>query len=145
MTAFAIRVSSVDDLFDPFSAEPLVERPLRDQVRERILNAWIDTREERPGHLTVDLPESERREDLGDRVEAAIRHDLTAAYESSRRPFIFTRSERREALVAFSFLVVLGWVAMWQPAQQIFKAVSLWLSRNRYEELALVPIEVNWV
>ncbi len=41
-------------------------------------------------------------------------------------------------------LVVLGWVAMWQPAQQMFSAVSLWLSRNRYEELAQVPIEVTW-
>ena len=41
-------------------------------------------------------------------------------------------------------LVVLGWVAMWQPAQQMFQGVSLWLSRNRYEELAQVPIEVTW-
>ena len=41
-------------------------------------------------------------------------------------------------------LVVLGWVAMWQPAQQMFQGISLWLSRNRYEELAQVPIEVTW-
>jgi hypothetical protein len=170
--AFAIRVPSIEDLFDPFSAEPLDQRPLREEVRERILRAWIDTREERPEHLTVQLPEVERREGLGERLQSAIRHDLGEAYEASKHLFIFSRGERREALLAFSFLVaclvasslidqatenhtvfvgisqglvVLGWVAMWQPAQQMFHAVSLWLSKARYEELAQVPIEVTWV
>ena len=41
-------------------------------------------------------------------------------------------------------LVVLGWVARLQPAQQMFQGISLWLSRNRYEQLAQVPIEVTW-
>lgn len=172
MLAFAIRVPSVDDLFDRFSAEPLDSRPLSDEVRERILRAWIDTRDERPDHLTVELPESERREGLGERLQGAIRHDLEAAYQSSKHLFVYTRSERREAVVAFLFLVVcliasnlvdqltsdrtftvglsqglvvLAWVALWQPAQQMFGAVSLWLSRNRFEELADVPIEVVWV
>lgn len=172
MLAFAIRVPTVEDLFDSYSAEPLDQRPLSDEVRDRILRAWIDTREERPDHLTVELPESERREGLGERLEAAIRHDLTVAYESSKHLFVYTRSERREALVAFGFLVVclvasnlvdqvtsdrtftvglsqglvvLAWVALWQPAQQMFGAVSLWLSRNRFEELSEVSIEVVWV
>ncbi len=172
MLAFAIRVPSVEDLFDPFSTEPLDQRPLRENVRERILRAWIDTREDRPEHLTVELPEGERRDGLGERLQEAIRHDLNEAYEASKHLFVFTRGERREAAVAFSFLVVcliasnlfdeatanetlfvgvsqglvvLGWVAMWQPAQQMFQAVSLWLSRNRYHELSQVPIEVTWV
>jgi hypothetical protein len=82
---------------------------------------------------------------------------------------VFTRAERREAGVAFVFLVlclfaaslvdqwtandalftsisqglvVLGWVAMWQPAQQVFHAVSRVLSRGRYRELSEVPIEI---
>jgi len=168
---FAISVNSIDDLFDQFSAEPLADRPLREEVRERILRVWIDTRDERPEHLAVELPIGERREGLGDGVREAIRNDLERAYAASKHLFIFTRSERREALLAFSFLVVcliasslvdqvtenqtvfvgisqglvvLGWVAMWQPAQQMFQAVSLWLSRSRYEELAQVPIEVSW-
>ncbi len=172
MQAFAIRAPSVEDLFDPFSAEPLQARPLREEVRERILRAWIDTREERPDHLTVELPAGERRDGLGEHLRVAIRNDLTSAYDASRRLLIFpARSERREALVAFMFLVfcliasslfdqltrnetlflaisqglvVLGWVAMWQPAQQLFRAVSLWLSRKRYRELAQVEIEIDW-
>ena len=30
-------------------------------------------------------------------------------------------------------------------SRQLFQAISLWLSRNRYRELAEVPIEVSWV
>jgi hypothetical protein len=171
VSAFAISVNSIDDLFDDYSAEPLASRPLRDEVRERILNAWIDTREGRPEHLSVELPVEQRRDGRGEQVQAAIRHDLERAHDASQHIFRFTRSERREATVAFSFLVVclvasslfdewtdnealfvgisqglvvLGWVAMWQPAQQMFQAVSRWLSRSRYEELAQVPIEVTW-
>jgi len=84
---------------------------------------------------------------------------------------VFSRSGRREALIAFGFLVVcllasslvdqvtendalfvsisqglvvLGWVAMWQPAQQLVQAISLRLSKKSYEELAALPIEVSW-
>ena len=169
--AFAISVNSIDDLFDPFTAEPLERRPLREEVRERILRAWIDTREARPEHLSVELPIDQRREGVGEDVRAAIRLDLERAFEASKHLFSFTRSERRETLIAFGFLVicllassavdsatgndalfvgvsqglvVLGWVAMWQPAQQMVQAVSLRLSKDRYEELAEIPIEVSW-
>jgi hypothetical protein len=171
MEAFAIRAPSIDDLLDPYSAEPVEQRPLREDVRDRILRAWIDTREQRPSHLTVELPAEHKREGLGPHVEAAIRNDLVATYEASRRLHVFTRAERREAQVAFTFLVVclvasslidtatsndaffssisqglvvLGWVAMWQPAQQVFQAISRMLSRSRYRELSQVPIEIEW-
>ncbi|GIK76906.1 MAG: hypothetical protein KJ006_11040 [Thermoleophilia bacterium] len=169
--AFAISVNSIDDLFDPYTAEPLASRPLRAEVRERILRAWIDSREERPDHLSVELPVGQRRAGVGEDVRDAIRSDLERAYRASGHLLVFTRSERREALIAFSFLVVcllasslvdrvtdddalfvgvsqglvvLGWVAMWQPAQQLVQALSLRLSRKRYRELTLIPIEVSW-
>ena len=172
MQTFAIRVPSVDDLLDPYSVEPLDRRPLREDVRERILRAWIDTRSERPSHLTVQLPTSERRGQETTGLEEAIRRDLAQTYEASKRLLVFSRGERREAEVAFLFLVisllasslvdsvtandalfsgisqglvVLGWVAMWQPAQQVFSAVSRRMSRSRYRELSQVPIEVAWV
>ncbi len=171
MEAFAIRAPSVDDLLDPYSAEPVERLPLRDDVRERILLAWIDTREQRPSHLSVELPTDARRDHLDAELEAAIRNDLEATFEASKRFHVFARAERREAGVAFVFLVlclfaaslvdewtandalftsisqglvVLGWVAMWQPAQQVFHAVSRVLSRGRYRELSEVPIEIAW-
>ena len=170
-SAFAISVNSIDELFDPYTAEPLDRRPLREEVRERILRAWIDTREARPGHLSVELPIGQRRDGLGEDVRAAIRLDLERAFEASKHLFSFTRSERRETVIAFCFLVVcllassvvdtatnndalfvgisqglvvLGWVAMWQPAQQMVQAVSLRLSKDRYQELSQIPIEVSW-
>ena len=57
MGGFAISVNSIDDLFDQFSAEPLADRPLREEVRERILRVWIDTRDERPEHLVGRAPD----------------------------------------------------------------------------------------
>jgi hypothetical protein len=168
---FAIRVPSVDDLLDPYSAAPLEERPLQEDVRERILGAWIDTREERPSHLTVQLPAEEERDGLAERLERAIRHDLESTYEGSRRLRSRSRSQRRQTRIAFVFLVaclvvsglidrlaggdpliegisqgfvVLGWVALWGPADRGFRAVARRLSRKDYRELAQVPIEVTW-
>ena len=170
-SAFAISVNAIDDLFDPYTAEPLASRPLREEVRSRILNAWIDAHDDRPDHLSVELPIGERREGRDVDVATAVRGDLRGAYESSRNLRVFSRSGRREALIAFGFLVVcllasslvdqvtendalfvsisqglvvLGWVAMWQLAQQLVQAISLRLSKKSYEELAALPIEVSW-
>ena len=172
MASFAIRAPSVDALLDPFSVGPLAERPLTDEVRDRILWAWIDTRHDRPSHLSVELPESERREGMAEKLKAAIRHDLEETYASSRKWLSVSRSERRETLIAFSFLivclllssmidqatandaffgsvsqglVVLGWVALWSPAQRLFATVSRRLNRKRYRELAQAKIEIEWV
>jgi hypothetical protein len=169
---FAIRVTTPDELFDAYSAAPLENRPLSDEVRSRILAAWIDTRDERPSHLSVELPPDQREEHLASRIEEAIRYDFVETTDAARRLHVFTRSERREAAVAFLFLigcvlgatlvdqvtkndafftslsqglVVLGWVAMWQPAQQVFTAISRRLSYQRYRELSEVPIEVRFV
>ena len=82
MAPFAIRAPSVDALLDPYSVEPLERRPLQEEVRDRVLRAWIDTRRERPSHLSVELPASERQGDLGSRLQAAIRNDLARTYEA---------------------------------------------------------------
>ena len=171
MNRFAVRAPSLDYLLDPYSAEPLERRPLTDEVRERILDAWIDTREHRPAGLAVELPTELRRPGLAGKLEAAIRADLeeTAAETSKLR--IYSRAELRQAQIAFVFLVVclfasnlvdratgdegffdsvsqglvvLGWVAMWGPADRFFRAVVRRLSHRRYRELAAVPIEVVW-
>ena len=96
----------MEDLLDPYDPEPLDQRPLQYEGRERILRAWIDTREERPNHLTVELPAEQRDPDLARRLEAAVRRDLAATYEASKHLRVFTRGERREAWIAFCFLAV---------------------------------------
>jgi hypothetical protein len=168
---FAIRVPALDYLLDPYSVEPLERRPLTDEVRERILSAWVDTRDERPDRLTVEIPSELRREGLAKRLEAAIRHDLQQSSEQTAKLRIYSRSVLRRAQIAFVFLagclfasnlvdrafgeegladslaqglVVLGWVAMWGPADHFFRAVFDRLSHKRFRELAEVPIEVVW-
>jgi hypothetical protein len=169
---FGIRVSSVDDLLDPYSVEPVEKRPLRDDVRDLILYEWIDTREERPTRLVVQMPASQRRPELDRRLSAAIRDDLEQTYAESGRIRTFTRSERHEAWIGLGLLVIcrtiagaidrsanetglldsisqgivlLGWVALWRPAERYVRAVSRRLNRRRYRELAQVSIEFDWV
>ncbi len=172
MPEFAIRAPSVDDLLDPYSVGVLERRPLHDEVRDRILHAWLEARKERPEYLSVQLPADERREGLDERLQTAIRNDLQKTYETSRRWRFFTRGQRREAWIGFFFLiiclllsgmvdrasggdpvldgisqgfVVLGWVALWKPAELVFRGVNRRMSRKRYRELSKVPIEVTWV
>jgi hypothetical protein len=171
VSRFAIRVPTIDDLLDPYSVEPLERRPLTDAIRERILEAWIDTREERPERLTIELPTELRRDGLGGQLESAIRTDLQETSEETAKLRIYSRGELRQAQIAFVFLVVclfasnlvdratgnegfadsvaqglvvLGWVAMWGPADRFFRAVFRRLSHKRFRELAAVPIEVTW-
>ena len=42
-------------------------------------------------------------------------------------------------------LVVLGWVALWSPAQRLFATVSRRLNRRRYHELSEAAVEIEWV
>lgn len=171
MERFAIRVPTLGDLLDPYSVEPLERRPLTDEVRDRIFDAWIDTREERPQALTVVVPSDLKRAGLDEELETAIRKDLRDTAEEAGHLTIYSRSDLRQAQIAFAFLVVclftsnmvdraagedgffdslaqglvvLGWVAMWGPADKLFRAVTRRLSHKRYRELAEVPIEVAW-
>jgi hypothetical protein len=171
VSRFAIRVPAGDDLRDPYSVEPLERRPLTDEVRERILDAWIDTREERPQRLEIELPTELRREGLAEKLERAVRSDLEATSEETGKLRSYSRAGLRQAQIAFAFLVgciflsnlvdratgdqgifdsiaqglvVLGWVAMWGPADRFFRAIFKRLSHKRYRELAAVPIQVSW-
>lgn len=171
MFRFAVRAPAIDYLLDPYSAEPLERRPLTDEIRERILDAWIDTREERPEKLIVEVPAELRRDGLAKQLEAAIRADLRETSAESAKLTIYSHSELRQAQIAFVFLVgclfasnlvdrytgdegladsisqglvVLGWVAMWGPADRFFRAIVRRLNHRRYRELAEVPIEVTW-
>ena len=40
-------------------------------------------------------------------------------------------------------IVLLGWVALWRPAERYVRAISRRLNRRRYRELAKVPIDFD--
>jgi hypothetical protein len=166
----AIRVPSVEALFDAWSAEPLAKRPLSDEARERIVDEWTHARRRAEGTPTVELrlPGTERREGLETAVVAAVHHDMETMAVDSRRHWIRRSLRPRESRIgiALFFLaltvaavidygdsgdsffgqvfVVFGWVALWGPAYRMITAASFRLARRRFEELARAEVRIAW-
>jgi hypothetical protein len=89
----AIRVPSVAELFDGWSIEPLAQRPLSDEVRERILDRWVRARKGRnriSGGPTLELwlPEDEQSDAMAEIIAGAVRNDLRTLAIDSRRHWI---------------------------------------------------------
>jgi hypothetical protein len=173
MAEVAIRAPSVEALFDAWSPEPLPTRPLGDEARERIVDAWAEARKEeaRPTSLLLILPAGERREGLDEEILAAVRLDLETMRTSARRRWIRralapretrigiavffcamfaaaaielgSSDDSLESLLAQTF-VVLAWVALWGPAYGLMTAASFRLGRRYFAELAEAEISVRW-
>jgi hypothetical protein len=166
----AIRVPSVDALFDAWSVEPLARRPLSDEGRERLVDAWAQVRKRATGSPVVSLrfPEAERRPELDATIAAAVRKDMETMTVDARRHW-FRRSLRpRESRIGIALFVlaltisgilgyvgegdsilaqtfvVMAWVALWGPAYRVITAASLRLARRYFSELALAQIEITW-
>ena len=82
---FAIRVTSVDDLFAPYDARPVAERPLAEEVRFHLLDAWEHVRTAHPAVLHCYAPASEREQVDEHAVTAALRRDMRAYTHGLRR------------------------------------------------------------
>lgn len=172
MSDLVIRAPSVEAMFDPWSPEPLEHRPLDNDVRERIVEQWVEhKREAEAKALVILLPAGERREGLDREVLTALRTDLQRmVYDSKRHWFRHSLRGRktRVGIVVFflclliSFLInynsddalsntfaqtfdVIAWVALWQPGQDVFDAASNRLARKYYAALATVEMRVHWV
>lgn len=173
MDEIAIRVPSVESLFDEWSAEPLESRPLSEEARSRILDAWVDgsNRKQTPGKLLLLLPASERAEDLDNRILAAFRRDMTEMHQDAQYRWLRRSLKSRQTRLGFlAFFVALGiavllgqgddgnsiytlvnqtfvviaWVALWSPADQIITAASYRLGRGSFAQLAEAPVEIRW-
>jgi hypothetical protein len=169
LAELAIRVPSVEALFDAWSAEPLARRPLSDEARERIVDEWTRARKGADGLPTVALrlPEAERREGIDATIVAAVHNDMETMAVDSRRHWIRRSLRPRESRIGIvlffialalsalidygdgdSFLsqvfVVLSWVALWGPAYRVITAASFRLARRRFAELARAEVRVSW-
>ncbi len=168
---FAIRVASVDDLFAPYDARPVAQRPLAEDVRFHLLDAWEHVRAARPAVLHCYAPASEREQVDEQAVTAAVRRDMRAYTHGLRRAAPLSRRDRIAALVGISIflltivvstsleqltddvfvaglsqgLVVIGWVALWVPAQRVVvDLVPHYFERSRYAELADIDVRFIW-
>jgi hypothetical protein len=173
MTEIAIRVPSTAALFDAWSVEPLASRPLSDEARERIVDAWSEVRKKATGtpHLRLVLPAGERDGADEATIVGAVRADLVTMKTDARRHWVRRALGPREARIGLMIFflalaaaavidfdssegslsnllsqtfVVLAWVALWGPAYRLLTAASYRLGRRYFAELAEAEIEVRW-
>lgn len=173
MSEVAIRVPAIERLFDEWSAEPLESRPLDDDSRERILDAWSYGHDDgrTPDRLCLILPSAEQEAGVEASVIAAFRNDMEQMSIDTRRHWVrrslFARETRigflvffvamvisvlisngsdgdsAETLFAQSF-VVIAWVALWGPAGRFIRGASYRLQRKTFARLETIPLEIRW-
>lgn len=172
-TQVAIRIPSTAALFDAWSVAPPERRPLSDEARERIVDAWSAVAKQATGtpRLRLVLPTEERSGADEPAIVAAVRADLRTMKVDARRHWIrralAPRETRIGVLVFFLALaaaavidfgsaegsletllsqtfVVLAWVALWGPAYRLLTAASFRLGRRYFVELAEAEITVDW-
>ena len=168
---FAIRLASIDDLFEPYDARPVAERPLNYDARTELLDAWERSRDSGPRFLTLEVPESERA--VTD--EQAVRESIASTLELASGPLghldPLSRSDRVAAAIGLAtfFLTIvvstaldqlsdnpflqglsqaillLGWVALWDPAARLVTEVMPHVfNRRRYAEFADIDVRFAW-
>jgi hypothetical protein len=169
---FAIRVSSINELFWQLDARPVAERTLSGDVRWALLDEWERTREGRPSHLTIYAPAPDRADSDEDAVRAAIHRSLRSASGPLRRIDPLSRQEKVAAWIGVAVLfvsllvstaldrvseavlveglsqgiLVVGWVAIWGPAQRFIVEVAPHVfNRRRFAEFADIDVRFVWV
>jgi hypothetical protein len=169
---FAIRLSSIDQLFWDFDARPVAERTLSGDARWYLLDEWERVRHAEPSHLIIYAPESDRESTDEDAVRIAIRTSLRKSSGPLRRIDPLSRQEKVAAWIGIAFLlicvvasaaldqvtdevliaalsqavVVVGWVAVWAPAARfIVEVVPHVFNRRRFAEFAEIDLRFVWV
>jgi hypothetical protein len=171
-TEFAIRLSSIDQLFWDFEAGPVAERTLSADARWYLLDEWERVRHAEPSYLVIYAPESDRESTDQDAVRTAIRTSLRKASGPLRRIDPLSRQEQVAAWIGIAFLVVcvmastaldqassdllvaalsqaivvVGWVAIWGPAARFIVEVAPHVfNRRRFAEFADIDVRFVWV
>jgi hypothetical protein len=169
---FAIRVSSIEQLFWQLDARPVADRTLSVDVRWALLDEWERARRENPSHLTIYAPVSDRADTDEDAVRASIHRSLRSASGPLRRIDPLSRQEKVAAWIGVAVLivsvlastmldrlsdallvaglsqaiVVVGWVAVWNPAQRFIVEVAPHVfNRRRFAEFADIDVRFVWV
>jgi hypothetical protein len=167
---FAIRLSSIDQLFWEFDARPVADRTLSDDARWYLLDEWERVRKGEPSYLTVYAPEGADTDE--DAVRSAIGTSLRRASGPLRRIDPLSRQEKVAASIGIVFLLacvmastamsqgsnnvlveglaqailLVGWVALWRPAERFVVEVAPHVfNRRRFAEFADIDVRFVWV
>jgi len=169
---FAIRLDSINDLFWPFDARPVADRTLSEDARWHLLDEWDRLRDARPSSLTIYAPASDRPDTDESAVRTAIHRSLEKAAGPLRRVDPLSRQEMVAIRIGILFLflsivvstaidrvsddvitegisqgiLVIGWVALWRPAERfIVEVVPHFFNKRRIGEFAGIDVRFAWV
>jgi hypothetical protein len=171
-TEFAIRLSSIDELFWPLDAAPVPRRDLSADVRWALLDDWERVRHDPPAFLTVYAPAADRERTNEAAVRAAIHRSIRAASGRLRDIDPLSRHEKIAAWIGIAVLflsivvsstldrmsdavvvqgisqgiLLVGWVALWNPAARfVVEVVPHVFNRRRFSEFAEIDVRFVWV
>ena len=169
---FAIRLSSLDELFWDFDARPVAQRAISGDARWALLDEWERVRERNPSTLVIYAPASDRAATDEGAVGAAIRASLSLASGTLRDIDPLSRQEKISLRLGLIFwfasilvstgidgtsddvlaqgisqgVVVVGWVALWPPAARFMTEVVPHLfNRRRFAEFTDIDVRFVWV
>jgi hypothetical protein len=168
---FSIRLSGIDELWWPLDAAPVPRRDLSADVRWALLDDWERVRKNPPPFLTLYAPVADRERTDEAAVRAAIhrsirrssgrlrdidplsRHEAIAAWIGIVVLFLSivasTALERASDAVLVAGLsqgiLVLGWVALWNPAARfVVEVVPHVFNRRRFAEFTDIDVRFVW-
>jgi hypothetical protein len=169
---FAIRLSSIDELFWAFDARPVAERSISNDARWALLDEWDRVRKADPAALVIYAPSSDQANTDEEAVITAIHVSLRRASGPLRRIDPLSRQEKIAAWLGIGFwflsiaistaidrssenvlaegisqgIVLVGWVALWPPASRFLTEVAPHVfNRRRFGEFADIDIRFAWV
>jgi hypothetical protein len=171
-TEFAIRLSSIDELFWPLDAAPVARRDLSADVRWALLDDWETVRHNPPQFLTIYAPAADRERTDEAAVRASIHRSLRAASGPLSAIDPLSRHQKIAARLGIAVLfatilvssaldhvsddvlvqgisqaiVVVGWVAVWTPAARfVVEVMPHVFNRRRFSEFADIDVRFVWV
>jgi hypothetical protein len=169
---FAIRLSSIDELFWEFDARPVSERSIAGDARWAMLDEWDRVREREPPALVIYAPASDRATTDEKAVSTAIRASLDSASGPLKRVDPLSRQEKIAARIGIAFwflsivvstaidrvsedvlaegisqgIILVGWVALWRPAERFMvEVVPHVFNRRRFAEFKDIEVRFVWV
>jgi hypothetical protein len=169
---FAIRLTSIDQLFWEFDARPIAEREISADARWAMLDEWDRVRELEPSTLMIYAPASDRAATDEDAISRAIHSSLDSASGPLKRVDPLSRQEKISLRLGLIFwfasilfstgidrssqdvlaegisqgIVVVGWVALWPPAARFMtEVVPHFFNRRRFAEFADIAVRFVWV
>jgi hypothetical protein len=100
---FAIRISSIDELFWEFDARRVSERSIAGDARWAMLDEWDRVRQSEPRALVIYAPASDRATTDEKAVSTAIRASLDSASGPLKRVDPLSRQEKIAARLGIAF------------------------------------------